>query len=103
MTPPISNTQLSPTSSSSGGPVINYPTYISPPMFKSNPTLNSTLQAFSGVFNYVPNMPVESDNRSSSIVSLRMKAKEHVENMVRFYLIVLHLSVLFLSLRIRSE
>ncbi|OWF41381.1 Retinal homeobox protein Rx1 [Mizuhopecten yessoensis] len=89
MTSPITNNtapahSVSPMTSSSSS-LSTYPTFISSPVFNSNCAMSSTLHALSGVFNCTSGKIPEVDTRNSSIVSLRMKAKEHMDLFERKY------------------
>ncbi|KAK3098199.1 hypothetical protein FSP39_017111 [Pinctada imbricata] len=57
----------------------------SPFTCNSNNALDSTLQSISGVLTYGTKAHTNFDPRNSSIVSLRMKAKEHLENIDKKY------------------
>ncbi|XP_069136842.1 retinal homeobox protein Rx1-like [Argopecten irradians] len=87
MTSPIANnTPSNSVSSLTATPSIStYPTFISSPVFNSNCAMSSTLHALSGVFNCTSGKLPEVDTRNSSIVSLRMKAKEHMDSFERKY------------------
>ncbi|KAJ8304595.1 hypothetical protein KUTeg_018178, partial [Tegillarca granosa] len=84
MTPPIANTgcqQQSMSPPTSGSNIPSYASFLSSQVFASTGSLNS-FHALSGVLNGTSKIS-DSDPRNSSIVSLRMKAKEHVESMER--------------------
>ncbi|XP_067666637.1 retinal homeobox protein Rx1-like [Haliotis asinina] len=61
----------------------SYPTFFSP-AFQSN-AITSKLHTFSGVFNPLTSKLGDSDPRNSSIVALRMKAREHLETIEKKY------------------
>ncbi|XP_033749462.1 retinal homeobox protein Rx1-like [Pecten maximus] len=87
MTSPITNNAPSHSvpSLTSTSSISTYPTFISSPVFNSNCAMSSTLHALSGVFNCTSSKLPEVDTRNSSIVSLRMKAKEHMDSFERKY------------------
>ena len=73
---------LGPTMPSVG--LTSYPALFTSSPFNTSSAINTTLQSLSGVLNYGSKVN-EFDPRNSSIVSLRMKAKEHLVSIDRKY------------------
>ncbi|KAL5005269.1 hypothetical protein ScPMuIL_018725 [Solemya velum] len=91
MTPPITNPTpgMNPTSlqqSPTSCGMNSYAAFFTSPAFTTSGSMNTTLQSLSGIFNGL-NKFEESDSRNSSIVSLRMKAREHREILEKKFLI----------------
>ena len=60
----------------------SYPGFLTPP-FSANSAINTKIHPFSRMFNPITAKLCESDPRNTSIASLRMKAREHLDTIER--------------------